>query len=456
MLNSAPGRVSLKRRVFEAGAWSAGGYALAQVLRFGTNLLMTRLLTPDLFGLMAIAQIVLTGLTMLSDLGIRQSIVRSNRGNDPAFVNTAWVMQNIRGVVLCVVALSIGLLLALAQHAGWTPKDSVYSDGRLPYVIAALSSVALVGGLTSTKIFEESRNLTIYRVTRIELVSQIAGLSFMLAWVTFDRSIWALVGGGICSAVVRMVLSHVWLHGTNNRWQWDNAAFRELTSFGKWILGASVLGFLASNTDRLLLGGLVDPTLLGMYVIAFLIFSVVEQVLAKLMVDVTFPALSEVARAKPHDLKVNYYRFHAVIGAFAYLSAGILMISGDALISLIYDARYHQAGWMLQILAIALITVPLGVAARFFVIVGMPERLFQIGAVRLVTLIIATLGGFHFFGMTGAVVGIALSFFAPAPVTIFYQIKLGVFDTARELLTLLVVFAGMGIGWLLNVIIRHL
>ena len=61
------------------------------MLRFGSNLLLTRLLVPKMFGVMAVAMLVIIGLAMFSDLGLKPSVVHSRRGNEPVFLNTAWV-----------------------------------------------------------------------------------------------------------------------------------------------------------------------------------------------------------------------------------------------------------------------------------------------------------------------------------------------------------------------------
>ena len=77
---------SLKRRVINAGVWSIGGYGLSQAIRFGSNLLLTRLLAPELFGVMSIATVIMGGLSMLSDVGLRQNIIQSRRGHETLFL----------------------------------------------------------------------------------------------------------------------------------------------------------------------------------------------------------------------------------------------------------------------------------------------------------------------------------------------------------------------------------
>src|SRR5947209_5210020 len=113
-----PCQIPLRRRVLNAGAWTFAGYGLSLAIRFGSSLLLTRLLVPEMFGVMAIAMVVLIGLALFSDLGLAQSVVRSERGSEPLFLNTAWAVQILRGILLCFVALAVSLLLVMANHVG--------------------------------------------------------------------------------------------------------------------------------------------------------------------------------------------------------------------------------------------------------------------------------------------------------------------------------------------------
>jgi len=452
---SSPDQLSLKQRVLNAGAWRLAGYVLSQALRFGSNLLMTRLLVPEMFGVMAIAMLVVVGLTMFSDVGLKQSIVQSKRGHDPHFLNTAWVIQILRGVTLWAIAVCIALLLFLANSVGLVPKDSVYANPSLPYVIAILSVIALIGGLQSTKIYEASRNILLGPVTKIELVAQIIGLLCMIGWVFIDRSIWALVGGTVCSAVVTSAMSHTWLPGVANRWQWDRSAARHIVHFGKWILVSSILGFLVNNGDRLLLGGLISPDLLGVYVIAFSIYNAVEQIVSKLIGDIIYPALGEVTRERPEDLKTTYYRFFAVTASFVYFCAAILMVSGHALIELLYDPRYEQAGWMLQFLAARLLTTPYYVTAMCFLSLGFSMLFSHLIAIRVVTLFLLVPLGFHFLGIHGALAGIVISSFSSLPTIIIFMIKHQMFNLRKELLPLLAGLAGILLAEGFNLAVGH-
>jgi O-antigen/teichoic acid export membrane protein len=450
-----PEPISLKRRILNAGSWRLGGFALSNAIRLGSNLVMTRLLVPEMFGVMAIATLVMVGLAMFSDVGLRLSIIQNKRGDDPAFLNTAWSIQIIRGLILWLFALCVALLIFAANRVGLVPKGSVYADPLLPIVVAVVSISGAIGGFQSTKASQASRKLTLGRVTQMQIAAQISGLVCMISWAMIDRSIWALVAGSICSSLVAMLLSHIWLPGVANRWHWDSSAFYEIFHFGKWMFLSTILGFFANNTDRIFLGGLVDSATLGIYSIAFMFVSTITQLLSSLIGDISFPAFSEVARERPTHLRRTLYRFHMLIASFAYCCAGGLIVSGDTLIALLYDPRYAQAGWMLEILAVGLLGLPFHLARRSLLALGMPRIFTILIAIRMAAMLALIPLGFHFFGLPGVLWAVVAAQLSILPPTIYWQIKYDLFELSSELLALPAFLVGMILGGALEYVAGH-
>jgi hypothetical protein len=195
---------------------------------------------------------------------------------------------------------------------------------------------------------------------------------------------------------------------------------------------------------------MVDGTVLGVYVVAFSMYSAIEQVLMRVIGDVSFPALSEVARERRPTLKATYYRIYVIAASIAYLCSGVLMTSGQALIAALYDPRYAEAGWMLQILAAALLTIPVRLAVICFLALGMPQLQSHVIAIRGVALYVAAPLGFHLFGLHGALVAIVAAYYSSLPITILYATRYALFDHRKELGLLAVVVIGMALGQALN------
>lgn len=422
------------------------GFGVVQVIRFGSNLVLTRLLAPDTFGLMAIATVVMVGLALFSDLGLKPNVIRSERGEDPAFLNTAWVVQIVRGVLLWVVACGISASIAAASHFGIPLGQGVYSDPRLPAVLVVLSFTSVIYGFATTKTFEANRRLALGRITVIEIVSQIMGLLLIFAWLLVDRSIWALVAGNIFASLLSTIVGHVYLPGVTNRWTWDSSAFREIFHFGKWLFLSSILAFLATNGDRLLLGGMTNATFLGVYAIAFGLVAAIEQVLVRIIASVAFPAISEIVRDHPSRIRDTYYRMHALIAAIAYFCSGAFVVCGQALISVLYDARYAEAGWILEVLAVGLMAIPLQLATYTFLALGKPWMNSTVSAIGTVLLFVVMPAGFYFLGIKGAIWGLVISQLLSAPLIIIFAIQTKLFTGWREIVVLPMLAVGFGAG----------
>lgn len=445
----------LRDRVLRAGGWSLTGYAVAQAIRLLTSLVMTRLLVPEMFGVMAIAAMFMTALGVFSDVGLRPSVVRSDRGGEPAFLNTVWITQILRGILIASAALCVALALAASQNLELLSAGSAYGAPVLPGVIAALGATAIVTGLESTRLLEGTRRVSIGRVTQIEIASQVASVAFMLSLATATRSIWVLVAGSAVSAAARTLLSHVWLRGTPNRFEWDRTAFREIVRFGKWIFLSSGLWFFASVGDRVILGGLVSAAMLGVYSIAVTILTAVEAVFERIVSGVAFPALSEVARERRDDLRKASYRFHWVIAGGAYVCAGMLLVSGQDIVSVLYDPRYRQAGSMLQVLAVSLLAVPCRLANVCLLALGESRMHSHVVATRVAVLLVALPVGFGSFGLMGGMWGIVLSHLAAVPVALTYAARFGLLRPWREIAMLFAFPLGMLGGLVLARAIGH-
>ncbi|MCZ0901732.1 oligosaccharide flippase family protein, partial [Microcoleus sp. HI-ES] len=114
-------------------------YGSSQIIRFGSNLILTRLLLPELFGLMGLAYVFIAGINLFTDIGLGPSIIQNKRGEDPQFLNTAWTLQVIRSffVWICLVIIT-------------QPVANFYEDPRLLWLVPIIGINSLIGGFKST------------------------------------------------------------------------------------------------------------------------------------------------------------------------------------------------------------------------------------------------------------------------------------------------------------------
>ena len=450
-----PRKNTLRQRLLGAARWTLLGHFAAQLLRFGSNLILTRLLAPDLFGVMSVGYTVFTGLAMVSDLGLGAVVARSPRGDDPTFLNVVWVAQVGRGVLMTVGALSLSGALGLGVARALFPSHSVYVDPRLPGLLAVVSLYGVLSGLESTKSLWARRNLSLAALTKIELIAQGGTTAFILIWAWFDPSIWALGVGWVFGVALRTALTHWKLPGPRNRFEWDRTAFAEIIDFGKWALVSSPISFLLSSGDRLVLGTLLDATDMGFYAIALLLVTALQTVVLKIVGYSVLPALSEVVRQRPAELKKTLYRIRRPLDLACIVPAGALFVLGGPIVKLLYDSRYAPAGWMLSLVALTLATTQLNVFDQCLIALGRIKLLSGLTAIRLLALYGLIPLGYFFWGVKGAVAAVPLAGFVNAVILLAVQGRLGLLELKREALALPLFAAGLTSGWLVDLILRR-
>ncbi|MCP5115308.1 MAG: oligosaccharide flippase family protein, partial [bacterium] len=79
----------------------------SNVLRLGSQVFLAHLLFREHFSTIALMRVFLVGVEMLSEVGIRGSVVYHKRGTDPTFLNTAWTLQIARGVLMWLVCWAL-------------------------------------------------------------------------------------------------------------------------------------------------------------------------------------------------------------------------------------------------------------------------------------------------------------------------------------------------------------
>jgi O-antigen/teichoic acid export membrane protein len=332
---------SVKKLAIRGTIWTIAGYGAGQILRFGSNLILTRLVAPDVFGLMALVYVFITGLHLFSDIGIGPSIIQNKRGEEPDFYNTAWTMQVVRGVGLWLCCLLIT----------W-PVATIYGKPVLLQLIPVVGLTTLIDGVRSTALFTLNRQLAVSKLAVFEFGGQVVGTTVMIASAWIRHDVWAIVIGNLASSAVQLVWSHWLIPGLRNRFIWDRSAAKSIFSFGKWIFISTAVTFLAEQSDRLILGKLISSAELGVYGIAFALSDIPRSILTALSGKVLFPAFSRFADLPREEFRAKILKNRKPFLIAATLGVTVLACFGDKLIPVLYPEKYKDAAWMLPLLAI--------------------------------------------------------------------------------------------------------
>ncbi|MDX2021251.1 MAG: oligosaccharide flippase family protein [Deltaproteobacteria bacterium] len=448
MTTAAPG--SLRKRVLRGSAFELGGYGAQQVMRLGSNLILTRLLFPEAFGLSTLVSILIMGLVLLSDVGVQQFLIQSPRGEEPTFVNTAFTFQAVRGCVLAFI------MVVLAYPAAW-----FYKEPQLAPLICFGSLQLVFGGLHSTSVYTLRRRLALGWITALELGQSVLSLVIMIPWAWARPGVWPLVGGGVAASLAYAIATHFLPVPYRNRFAWDKAAYQEISHFGRWIFGSTAVGFLGGQSDRILLGRFLGAGWLGIYSVALNLSEAVSAVIGRLIGGIVYPVLSQAAREPGSDMSAMYYRVRLRLDALSMTGTGLLVGMGGWVITTLWDDRYTDAAWILRILCVRVaVSCIVGPGETCLFSLGHTRYGFWRSVSRLVSTLVGIPLGWHFGGVVGVIWASVLAE-VPAFFIVWPKLRsLKILRLRRELLSVGIFLAAMGVGlailpWLPRIHVRH-
>jgi len=418
-----PERGGLFGRAMRGGALSAGSYALSQVLRLASNIVLAHLLYPEAFGVMALVTMVMVGLAMFSDTGIGPAITRSARGDDQNFLDTAWTINILRGL----------LLAALTCAIAW-PMARFYQAPDLVWLLPVAGLSLIIGGFNPTRIDTANRHLLIGRLTALDLAAQVISIAVMVAVAVMTHSVAALVIGAVAYSVAKLALTWAYLPGRANRFHWDSAAGAELVQFGKWILLSSACGFMMAQGDKAILGAYLSLQELGIYNIGFTFAyfpillggSVVGRIMIPLHRDHPPGESPGIAR------RISRLRYGISLAVLGML--GLMALVGTSLVDTLYDPRYHLAGVLVT--AIAMAQMP-GVVGTTYdqsaLAAGDGRGYFLLILTRAAAQTFAFWMGAHFAGLGGALLGLGIAFALVHPLIARLAWRHGAWDAKHDI-----------------------
>ena len=413
---------SLTARALRSSMLTSGGFATTQFLRLLSNLILTRLLFPEAFGLMALVSVFMQGLAMFSDVGITPAILQSRRGDDRDFLDTAWTIQVGRGLILSAVAA------ALAWPMAWA-----YDEPMLAQLLPVAGLTLAIAGFNPTRLETAGRHLLLGRVTAIEIVTQLVGLAVAigLAWAT--GSVWALVVSGLVSQAANLVFLDRYLPGERNRFRWEGPAARELIGFGKWIFLSTVCGFVFMQGDKIIIGRYLPLDRFGVYNIGYFLASVPMMLGHVVMRKVLIPVYRE---APPRQSRANFLklrRMRFLVTGLLMTMAGAAGLLGVWAVGLLYDPRYQAAGAVVVLLAVAQVPQIVGLTYdQAALAAGDSRRFFVLAATRATVIVAGLLIGLELAGLPGALWGQVAAHLATYPAVAWLARRTGAWDPLHD------------------------
>lgn len=397
---------SMRGRIGRGAAWTAGGQMIRTATSIAQVLVLSHMLKPSDFGVVAMCAPILAFVVLFQDLGLSQAAIQKQSITHDEVNFLFWVN------------VGVSLLLALVLVAASPLVALFYGDNRVMALTAAMSSTVLLAGVTAQHAALLGRKMQFNRLAAIGSAGGVIGLVVAIVAALSDWSYWALFAGAFATAMSTAI--GTWLAS-----QWrpsrpkSNANAKELLHFGAGLTGFNLVNFVSRNLDGILIGRYWGSTELGYYDRAnrLLLFPM-SQVMNP-MAQVMVPALSRMtdqpARYRNAFLKSLSAVLLVILPGVAFATA-----TADLLIPLLLGSQWSETAEIFRALGFAsLLQSVNNPAGWLFVSQGRTGEFMRWGIAGSVLVVIAFVAGLP-FGAVGMAIGYAIAEYVKTPLLWLY------------------------------------
>lgn len=375
-----------------------GVLVATNILRLASNLVLTRLLAPEAFGVAGAVAATSVILTMLTDIGYGAFIVRSRRDIDKKFLDVIWTIRLARSVVLA------GAMYFLAG-----PLAMAFDKPELTAPIAATALLFLVEGARSLHpvVAERQRRISYAMIVEFGVILLTTAATIVAALVL--KSYWALIAGMYAGSVFGAAASYLLYPGGAHALSFDRKIARELWMFARVVAVSSVITLILGQADKIFIGRTLSLETFGLYMLAVAVVGAAQRLVQAYVGKVFFPYLAEIGRTAPQTLAAAFYDGRRRMTLFLAFLIGGLVGGGQLAIRILLDDRYLGAGIFASLLALGpLFALVTGPSEQLLIVMGRIRTALEANATRLAWITVAAPLGLHLAGTLGLVGAFAL------------------------------------------------
>ncbi len=381
-------------------ARSAATALASQGIRLGLTIagtaILSRLLTPADFGLVAMVSVVVGFAQVFRDAGLATPTIQSPDITRPQISSLFWVNTAV------LVALGVALWVTSPLTARF------YHEQRLVAVVTVLGVAFVVNGLSAIHEALLRRNLYFPSLAVSQIAAQVLGLIGMVLAALWGWGYWSLVVGTCVTSLVSTGLVFAmcpWMPQRPRR----GVGARTMLESGVHLTGFNLVNYFAKNTDFIAIGRALGSAQLGLYSKAFQISMLPMSQIRVPVTEVALPVLSSLTEDHP-----RYRRyFESIVMALAAIAFPIgayFALEGAFIVRIVLGPQWSAAVPLFQVLSVGgAIQSVVAICSLTMMSHGYTRRYFGLGLASAVVTVVAIL-----IGLRWGALGVAWAYTASA------------------------------------------
>ena len=377
--------------VLRSARWNSIGQSMAQGIRFVAVIVLASILSPEEFGLMAMALVVMGMLNLFQNMGTMAAIIQK-QDLTPDLLHSVYWMNVLVGLFLAAILWLTSGVIA-----------DIFDDARLAPLLAFLALGFAVFGFGSVPQALLHRRMMFRQAAFVQIATVVVYAVLALTLAYYGYGVWSIVIAHVVQSILTAVLFlaiAMWRPRFHFAWSDISSIF----SFSANLTAFDVLNYLLFNADRFIVGRYLGAGALGIYDLANRLCGYVVRFFLPALMRVLFPAMARIA---DDDERLNKALLRAMAGmvlVFAPTVAGIAAIS-DIFIEVVFDPRWSAVTLLIPILAVRyLLELILRIVAVLYRVKGRTDLLLYWGIGSGAVFVLS-----YVVGLQWGIVGVAVA-----------------------------------------------
>jgi lipopolysaccharide exporter len=379
----------LKAKVFRGGAWLGTGSVVEQAFRFGRSMLLTRLLAPEAFGIMAVIMSASSMIHTITDIGVKEALIQNPRGTEKHYMSAAWWLALGRAASIAAFVCLVAPLIA-----------KFYGNSEMTPLLRVATLSVVLDGAFSSKAYIAMKEMKFSKWAWINHGGGIIGILITIVLSFFLRDVWALVLGTCAESAARCTLSFI-LCPFLPSFSWDRQAMQDLLRFSKGLFGLSFLNLIFARTDIFVLAKLYPAAQLGLYSMAIYLAQTPVNYIMNLLGQTMLPTFAQIQNdnSRVNRIMIQVSSLLLFLGVPALV---FVFFCGHSLLAIVYGQRYSAAtAALIATCAVALVNLLNSQITVVFYAKGRPQLHRRCVLLMALIMIIITYPFAKWFGLVG-------------------------------------------------------
>jgi len=312
---------------------------VSAALVIGKIAVLSRLLTPEDFGIFAIVAIALGLVEASTQTGVNTTILQSNRSIS-YYLDTAWVIAIVRGLIIAIVMTVLGFGLSI-----------YYEKESLRFLVAIAALVPLIKGFINPSLILLQKEFLFLREALLKIGLLVAEILVAIVIAFYFHSVLALIVGLIAAALLEVFLSFK-LFADRPSFFFHTSRAKEILINAKGLSPAALLSYILDNVDDLIVGKIVGAYQLGLYHNAYSLAHKPNYDMSKALGHSVFPVYTKIVDDRIR-LRKAFVKSSLAFMGFAFFVTLPAIIFPTQLVAIVLGEQWLSVASVLPLLAIA-------------------------------------------------------------------------------------------------------